>query len=375
MAIAFLEGKNPTEKKKIIAAALLGVVALAALWMAFGRSFFGGSTTATAKTTATPRSTTPGTSSDKGDVVMPPASEQIMAYETTPIDYVPGNSYAPDAGRNIFAFYEPAPPCKDCPAPTPKPTDIKTPVPTPTPFYLAQGANPQSVYAGSQAFRLEVNGDRFTPDAQIYFNQSPMPTTFVNEQKLVTDIPANLIAQEGPRQVIVQSPDGKRYSDQVMMNVQAPPRPTVQYIGMIGRKRYNNDTAYFTEAEKPTPFGARLNDIVNNRFRLVAISPAEVTFQDVDLGFKHRVPLTKQPAAGPGGPGSPASFGSGGKSSPTNGGGFEPFDQGSVPTEIPGIPGSVKPYSPGQATSPNVDSGATQRKPVDKKDVDDDDQN
>ena len=126
--------------------------------------------------------------------------------------------------------------------------------------------------------RLMVIDLRRTPE--IYFNQAPMPTTFINGQKVVTDIPANLIAQEGSRQVIVQAPDGKRYSDQLMLNVQAPPRPTVQYIGMIGRKRYNNDTAYFTENEKSTPFGARLNDILNNRFRLIAITPSEVTFQD-----------------------------------------------------------------------------------------------
>ena len=58
------------------------------------------------------------------------------------------------------------------------------------------------------------------------------------------------------------------YSNQVMLRVQAPPKPTLQYIGMIGRKRYNNDTAYFIEQGNATPIGRRLNDVVAGRFRL-----------------------------------------------------------------------------------------------------------
>jgi hypothetical protein len=368
--MTFLEGKTPTEKKKIIAAGLLGVVALAALWMAFGRSFFGGSSTAAVKATPTPKTTT--SSSDRStDPIMPSVSDQALVYQSTAIDYTPGNAFAPDPGRNIFAFYEPAPPCLTCPAPTPKPTELRTPSPTPTPVYALSSVNPQTLYAGSRAFRLEVNGDRFTPDAQIYFNQVPMPTTFVNAQKLVTDIPANLITQEGPRQVIVQSRDGKSYSDQAMMNIQAPPRPTVQYIGMIGRKRYNNDTAYFTEGDKATaPFGARLNDIVNNRFRLIAIAPSEVTFQDVDLGFKHRVRITQQPGGG--------MPGAGGSSGTTPGNGMaSPFDSGAIPAgDIPGIPSNIPRYNPGQPiqpSQPTLMESAPQKKPVEKKDVDDDD--
>ena len=196
-------------------------------------------------------------------------------------------------GRNIFAFYEPPPTCRtNCPpSPIPSPTPPKPPTPPPTPPILVASVNPQTVYAGARGFRLEVNGDKFTPDSHIYFNQTELPTTFVNAQKMVTDIPANLIAQEGPRQIIVQTPDGKLYSNQMRISVQAPPKPTFQYIGMIGRKRYNNDTAYFTENGKSAPFGARLNDVVGGRFRLVDISPTEVIFEDVNLGFRHRVPI------------------------------------------------------------------------------------
>jgi len=189
---------------------------------------------------------------------------------------------------------------------------------------------------------MEINGDRFTPDSHIYFNQNQLPTTYISPQKLATDIPANFITQEGPRQIIIQTPDGKMYSDQYMWMVQAPPRPTVQYIGMIGRKRYNNDTAYFTEQGKPTPFGARLNDVVGGRFRLINIAPGEVTFEDTTLGFKHRVPVAK--GAGPGGGSGPV-FGQ-----PTRGGQrdnvYTPAYDPSA--NIPGVPQNVPRYVPPQ---------------------------
>jgi hypothetical protein len=361
-----LEGKSPTEKKKIIAAGILGLIALVALYLAFGRTFFGGSSTAaTAKNSPTPRPTA-GSSSDRGDVAMPPVSEQNSVYESTPVLYTPGSAFAPDAGRNIFAFYEPPPPCRvNCPSPTPPPVIVKPATPAPTPPIMVNSVNPVTVYAGSRGFRLEVTGERFSPDTRLYFSQSELPTTFINEQKLVADIPANFIAQEGPRQIMAQTTDGKKYSNQVMLNVQAPPKPTVQYIGMIGRKRYNNDTAYFTENEKATPFGARLNDILNNRFRLIAITPSEVTFQDVDLGFKHRVGITRQPGGG--------MPGAGGKGD--DGGFAAPFDPGGIPAgDIPGIPNNIQRFKPGQMGQPgqpSLDGG--QKKPPEKKDVDDTD--
>ncbi|MEQ1921678.1 MAG: hypothetical protein ABL952_04135, partial [Pyrinomonadaceae bacterium] len=328
------EGKSTTERNKIIAAALLGLVALVALYLAFGRSFFGGSTP-TAKTSPTPR---PSVTPRNTDTNRPPptAGEQDFVYQTTPVDYRPGSSYAPDPGRNIFAFYEPPPPTPYSPTPTP----IITPVPmtpAPTPHILIASLNPQAIYAGSPGFRMDVNGDKFTADSRIYFNQSEMPTIFVNEQKLVADVPANFIQQEGARQIIVQTPDGKLYSNQMMLNVQAPPRPGFQYIGMIGRKRYNNDTAYFTEGGRPTPFGARLNDVLGGRFRLVDISSVEVVFEDINLPFKHRIPLTKTPTTG----GSGTGIGTGGSA---------PFgNPGSgVPAGIPGIPSGVPRYVPPQ---------------------------
>lgn len=358
--MAIMTGKTTTERNKLIAAVVLGIVALVTLYLAFGRSLFGPSTSAKVTVSPTPkRSAAPQTN---GDDLMPTAGEQRLTYESTPIDYAPGNAFAPDAGRNIFAFYEPPPPCRgaECPTPVPPPVVVKTPTPAPPPPILLAYTNPQNIYAGSQGFRLEANGDKFTPDSRIYLNQVEMPTIFVNAQKIVTDVPANMIAQETQIQVIVQTPDGKRYSNPAMVAVQAPPRPALQYIGMIGRKRYNNDTAYFTEQGKDKPFGARLNDVVSGRFRLVDISSAEVVFQDVELGFKHRVQLTR------------SATGTATTVAPTRQPGLPDGFNPVTPTVI--TPGNCPPGIPCNNVQPFNPQPQPRRTPADKKDdVDDDD--
>jgi len=361
------EVKSPTERNKIIAAGVLGALALFALYFAFGRGISGSGTTVAVSVSPTPKpSAAPNINS--GDLKLPPQSEQDFNYVTTAIDYRPGNFYAPDAGRNIFAFYEP-------PAPTPfSPTPFfapppQTPTPTPPPPMQIAFVAPQSVYAGSKGFRLEVSGDKFTENTRIYFSQNELPTTFINQQKLVADIPAGFISGEGQRQIIVQTPDGKLYSNQIFLNVQAPPKPEFQYIGMIARKRSNNDTAYFLETGKPTPMSARLNDIVTGRFRLLSISADETILEDVNLGFRHRLPLFR-PAPGTvtsSAPERPRGFPSaGGFPSADSYVPFNPTIQNSNMNSnpsIPGIPDNIPRYVP----------PTPQRQPSDKKDVDDND--
>jgi len=358
--IKLLEGKTKSERNKMIAAGILGVVSLLALYMAFGRS--SSSSATTVRVTATPRPGTPAAT--RTDAILPTMDEQNFLYETTPVAYVPGNAYAPDAGRNIFAFYEPPPPCNpsvpgDCPPPpTPKPaTPLPPATPAPTPPIIIAYVNPQAVYAGTrEPFRLEVNGERMTPDAKIYFNQQELPTQYINPVQLVAQVPGSRVTQEGQAQIIVQTADGKTFSNQFLLTVQAPPKPSLQYIGMIGRKRYNNDTAYFTETNKPTPYGARLNDVIGGRFRLVDISPVEVVFEDTTLGFRHRIAITKTVGAPAGAPGP-------GRLQPE---GFQPYNPGAV-NEIPGFPNNIPRYvQPPQPQKP------TPRKPNNKDDVDDD---
>lgn len=349
------EGKTSTERNKIIAAGVLGVIALLSLYFAFGHG--SSSTTATSvtvKTSPTPRT---ATGPVRPDAVLPTRDEQDFIYQTTPIVYSPGSAGAPDAGRNIFAFYEPPPPCNrnvpgDCPPPPPpKPSPIPTPSPVPTPKIFVSFMSPQNVYAGSKGFVLEMVGERIPANAKVYFNQADVPTRVVDGGRLAADIPASAIAREGQVQVLVQTPDGTAYSNQMMFNVQAPPKPTFQYIGMIGRTRYNNDTAYFLDPNRGSqPFGARLNDVVAGRFRLINISPAEVVFEDTSLGFKHRVPITK--AATGITPGQPV------RGQPD---GFVPFNPGDFPS-IPNnqriIPVQPQPRptaKPPDTSKPDVD--------------------
>ncbi len=347
--IKIFEGKTPAERNKTIAALVLGAMAvLAILYNIVGLY------PSRKKTITVSVSPTPTASPRAGAEVaaMPNQTEMDLAYTTMPVVYNPGASYAPDAGRNIFAFYEP-------PAPTPyvtpspvfkTPPPAPPPAPVPPPPILISFVSPQSVFAGSKTFRLEVNGDKFTPDSVILFNGNQLPTTFVSPQQLVANVPSNFISGEGSATITVATPDGKLYSNQFSLAVQAPPRPQFQYIGMIGRKLANNDTAYFQEPGKPAPFGARLNDVVVGRFRITSISPSEVVFEDVNLGFRHKLALYR-PAPGQSATNNP---------NPNNN--YSPYNQGipSYPNpqgEIPGIPSNIPRYLPTPQPPADDDDG------------------
>jgi hypothetical protein len=358
------EGKSKTERNKLIAAMVLGLMCLVVFYFAFGRGLFGGSST-TSKVVASPSpKTTSARSSDNNrDNQMPSQGDQDFTYQTQPIVYSAGNFYAPDPGRNIFAFYEPPVPTPYVPTPFVAPKTPEPPPPTPYPVQIAF-INPQSVYAGSKGFRLELAGDLFTPDMGVYFGQQLLPTTFVNAQRMTADIPGVLIAGDGAKQVIVQTADGKLYSNQVMLEVQPAPKPQSQYIGMIARTRSNNDTAYFKEAGKEIPIGARLNDIIEGRFRLLSISEKETLLEDINLGFKHRVPLFTPPAGTatstsvPGRPGFPT------RESRETYVPYNPPPPASTNSRIPGIPDNIPRYVPPSNSN---------RMPANtKKDVDDD---
>jgi hypothetical protein len=277
---------------------------------------------------------------------------------------------APDAGRNIFAFYEPPVPTPYSPTPyVIKETPIVTPTPTPTPPLLVSFINRQSVYAGEKGFRLEVGGDKFTPETLIFFNGNQLPTNFINPQQLSADIPSNFIAGEGQKFIMVQTPDGKLYSNQVMLNVQAPPRPQFQYIGIVSRKRGNNDTAYIQEQGKTEPTSARLNDILGGRFRLVSIAPARLMVQDVNLGFTHPIELVK--ATGQiSGPTGPATIRPN-PNFPNDGNTYQQYNPNVPNQSIPGIPNNLPRYIPPTPATPTTQPS---RDPQQKKDVDDDDE-
>ncbi len=339
-------GKTPAERNKLIAAIVLGVLSLSALYITFGGSLFGSKTVVATKK-PTPK---PTAKANVSQANVPTTDEIIFGWTTTPVSYNPGATYAPDPGRNIFAFYEPPKPTPPLPPvivdKTPPPPPIYTPEPPPNYDYIIGFANPQNVYEGQNTFRLEVNGTQFTPDSYILFNGTPLPTTFISPEKLVAEVPANLILSSGPRQLSVSSPEGK-FSNQLIFTVQAKPTPQFKYIGMIARKRFNNDTAYFEEPGKKDPTSARLSDILGGRFKLVSISAKETIFEDTNLGFRHRIPLYR-PAPGEGG-NSSNSYQNPPLSNFPNNPNPEfinpipaPNSNPTLPDSIPGIPDSVR---------------------------------
>lgn len=366
------EGKSPTERNKIIAAIVLGVMALFALTYTFSGFFIGGKkTTVTVSTSPTPRATT--APNGAANPTMPTKAEVDFAYTTTPVYYNPGNLYAPDAGRNIFAFYEPPVPTPYSPTPTPIPTEIpvQTPVPTPTPpltVFTATANNGAIIYAGQNGFRLEVNGDKFTPESQIIVNGSAVPTRFVSPQQLTADIPSNFIANAGNLMIMVSTPDGKLYSNQVTFSVQAAPQPQFRYIGVTIRKGNNNNTATIKEGEKES--NVRLNDEISGRFKVTSISRSELKVQDKFLGFEYRRPLESSG-------GSQTSTNNTRNNSTINNPTINnpTINNPNQTNCIPGIPCNIPQYNPNNTTNPTMQQQQDQKNKQTKDDYDDDGDN
>jgi hypothetical protein len=222
------------------------------------------------------------------------------------------------------------------------------------------------VFAGSNGFRLEITGDRFTPDTKIYFDMQEIPSTYISEQRMTADVPSVLIRNDGKPRIMAQTADGTKYSNRIELDIQPPPRPQFQYIGMVARTHRNNDTAYLREPGKELPTIARLNDVLAGRFRLVSISAEQTVFEDVTLGFRHRIALhNPPPSAAPAQPGGVLP----GRGMPGQGvpGGetFVPTTPGGQPasnSRIPGIPDNIPRYIP---PASNTNSPANTKRPVD----------
>src|SRR6266567_6909234 len=140
---------NPNEKKKMIAAGVLGLIAIVVL----GFVFFGGSSKPpTNNVIGTRPSPSPRIGSNPQPVTSE-SPEDPSIYQ--PISYNGTVPAVSEADRNIFAYYE-------APSPTPKPVYIPTPSPTPTPPMMASGLWPSNVYARTADCSLQLTGDKFT---------------------------------------------------------------------------------------------------------------------------------------------------------------------------------------------------------------------
>ena len=293
--MALVDLSKPGEKKKLIFAGVLGLGAILVLyWALIG---FDSRPTPTNRTTAsaTPSRTTT-TTTQRPATATPQVSQQVVdAAKFAPIDYVPSSYSAPEAKRNIFAYYEPP---KPPPAPVATPP---TPTPTPTPPVLLASVSPSNVYARTADFKLEAAGDKFTPDMRIFVDGRELPTTYKSPQQLSTTISASLIAAPGARQIMVRTPDNRLYSNQLAVNVAAPPTPNYTYVGIISPQNRVTDTALVQDRSNKSMMSVLRGDVIGGRFRVTSISEKELVVVDTSLKIKHILPMSEgdKTAGGP----------------------------------------------------------------------------
>jgi hypothetical protein len=251
----------------------------------------------------------------------------------TKVVYEPPTYNAPEAGRNIFAFYV-------APTPAPKaPTPPPTPTPTPTPPLVLASLSPVNVFARTGDFTLEVSGDKFTPASAIVVDNNPLPTRYINAQQLSATVPATMIANDGARQIKVSTPDGALYSNTMPLMVTPPPVPNYLYIGIIGKAHYN-DTAVLKDKSNPKELlNVQRGDVLGGRFRVTSISDREIELTDTTLRIKHKLPFMEE--KGPGGKNAPGTRG---------------MQQDNMDSGIPGIPNVPRYQPPGRGEQPQDDS-------------------
>jgi hypothetical protein len=319
-----LEGKSKSEQYKLIAAVVLGVLAIFSIaFFFFGDSFSSSNKSANGNANKNKgnKSSSPSTQRAAQTQTGP---EEADTFNYGPIDY---NQTAPPsvvAGRNIFDIY--VLPQK----PTPTPYIAPTPPPIQYPLTLSS-VSPGNVYARTpDDFTLQVTGDKFTPDSCISFDNNDLPTRFISPQQLSATVPASFIANEGARQILVRTPDGKLFSNTGTLNVTAPPAPPYHYVGLIGDKYYNKDIALLRDKNNEKILvDVKRGQEVGNTFRVVSISEAEIVLIDKNLKIKHTLPflVDKNASSRPGFGNNPSSL--------------QPGNRNFPQTEIPGIPGNI----------------------------------
>jgi hypothetical protein len=289
--MALVDLSKPGEKKKLIFAAALGLGAIIVLYWALI-----GFDSRPAQPTRTTASATPGrptTITQRPAPATPVSPEVLDAARFSPIDYEPLSYSAPEAKRNIFAYYKPPPKPVVVPS-TP------TPTPEPPPPVLLASVSPSNVYARTGDFKLEAAGDKFTPDMRIFVDGRELPTTYKGPQQLSTTIDASFITAPGARQVMVRTPDNRLYSNQLTINVAAPPTPNYTYIGIISPQNRVTDTALLQDRNNKSIVSALRGDVVGGRFRVTSISEKELVLVDTTLRIKHVLPMTEgDKSAGP----------------------------------------------------------------------------
>jgi hypothetical protein len=290
--MSLFEGKTPAERNKMIAAIVLPAIALIFVYVMFS----GPSRPATTVNTNSNRSRAarPGAGQQPPQTAGPSGAEvvEVSLADIGTIECCAPPFSGGEAGRNIFAFY-----VKPPPPPTPVPTEVLA-TPTPTPPIALASLAPQSVFARTAGFTLQLTGDKFGPADRVYLEGQELPTQYKSVQQLSANVPATLISSPGPRKIMVRTPDGKLYSNEASLNVMQPPAPTYTYIGFLKRQRSNANTAVLKDSRGEL-YSVRQGDLVEGRFRVTDISERGVEVVDKDLNIKHTMPFVE--AGGRGG--------------------------------------------------------------------------
>ena len=284
---------KPGEKKKLISAGVLGLVALIVLyWVFIG---FDSAPKTAARPTASPSPRVAQQNTQRpNNVAVSPQVKNIEALFTEVV-YEPASYNAPEAKRNIFAYYEP--PVKPVETPTPPP-----PSPTPTPPVLLASVSPANVYARTTDFKLEVAGDKFTPGMRIFVDGRELPTAYKNPQQVSATVPAAFITAPGAKNVIVRTPDNSLYSNPATINVAAPPTPNYNYIGIISPETRVADTALVQDKNSKSVLSVYKGDVLSGRFRVTSISDKELVLTDTTLKIKHTIAMSEGDKGAAGGP-------------------------------------------------------------------------
>ena len=279
---------KPGEKKKLIGAGVLGVVALAVLyWVLIGFDSDTPTTSprpAPASPSSAQQPQRPAQTTTRPNGTATAEVANLAAFR--PISYEPSSYNAPEARRNIFAYYVP-------PKPEVKAPSTPTPPPPPPPPILLASVSPSNVYARTADFKLELAGDKFAPSMRIYIDGRELPTSYKNAQQVSTTVPAAFIASPGARQVVVRTPDNQLFSNPMQINVADPPKPNYVYVGIIGRPNRVDDVALVQERNNKNIINVLRGDILSGRFRVTSISEKELVLTDTTLKIKHTIGMSE----------------------------------------------------------------------------------